>query len=241
VYKLKKKRISTWLYSMVGTIFQMKSFFLMFLLIALIFLLNPIYHSYKIQQVELFGCSKHTTIKSIRQQVIPTISAGTFTFRINHLQQNLMKLPWVGATTIVRDKPNTLKITVIERVPVAIVNGSYYLDNKGKMFKIDNKEKDNEKLPTITVERSDLEKAVFLLQKAKKIFAGHKYGLQHLEESPGAIWHFELENGDIIYLGNHDLPQRLAKLSEVINYLVDHEIHYHVLDMRYANGFSVRY
>ncbi|MDD2850713.1 MAG: FtsQ-type POTRA domain-containing protein [Desulfuromonadaceae bacterium] len=51
-----------------------------------------------------------------------------------HLQQN----PWIEAVRINRHFPDTVSIAVTEREPVAIVNIGYiyYLDKKGKVFKV---------------------------------------------------------------------------------------------------------
>jgi len=68
------------------------------------------------------------------------IEPGTDLLRMNlkRMGDHILQNPWVETVRINRYFPDTVSIAVIERVPVAIVNMGfiYYLDKKGKIFKV---------------------------------------------------------------------------------------------------------
>ncbi|MDH3974719.1 MAG: FtsQ-type POTRA domain-containing protein [Deltaproteobacteria bacterium] len=59
-----------------------------------------------------------------------------FTFDLANAGKKLEALPWMKAVKLERQFPHSLKIIVLERAPVAMINleGFYYVDNEGYIF-----------------------------------------------------------------------------------------------------------
>lgn len=66
------------------------------------------------------------------------IGEGTniFSFDIREVGRRIEEIPWVREVSMEREFPDSLRINIVERRPVALVNvgGFYYLDDEGYIF-----------------------------------------------------------------------------------------------------------
>jgi cell division septal protein FtsQ len=118
----------------------------------------------------LYGCYKAVTMVSLfslktidvssakhltRDEILGLagIEPGKDLLRMNlkRMGEHILQNPWVETVRINRYYPDTVSIIITEREPVAIVNMGfiYYLDNKGKVFKVLN-QGDKLDFPVIT-------------------------------------------------------------------------------------------
>lgn len=81
---------------------------------------------------------KHLTREELLE--LAGVEPGKDLLRMNlkRMGEHILQNPWVETVRINRYYPDALSITVTEREPVAIVNMGfiYYLDKKGKIFKV---------------------------------------------------------------------------------------------------------
>jgi cell division septal protein FtsQ len=107
---------------------------------------------FAVRSVELAGV-KHTLPADLDRVTKGYLGANLFSLDIARVEGELRKLPWVERVAIEKKLPSTLKITLLERQPVALatVNGvPRYVDQRGIAFADLSPAVGNPDLPLIT-------------------------------------------------------------------------------------------
>ncbi|MBM4166080.1 MAG: FtsQ-type POTRA domain-containing protein [Ignavibacteria bacterium] len=150
-----------------------------------------------------------------------------FSFRLENVKNNVLKNSWVRSVRIKRIFPSTLAITIIERVPVAMVSGTktFYVDADGiilaplsEWMRFD--------LPLISSDaqlrsmsysteipfllRHSLAVAVLMKQRHRDVYA--LLSEIHSDVSNNIIL-YTYENGIPVLLGKGNIDEKLSNLS----------------------------
>ena len=90
---------------------------------------------FRVREVEIEGCSKISQ-ETIRSLIMIEGMPNLFALRLEEIAKGLEKHPWIDHLVIRKVFPNTVKIQIEERKPMAILQLEelYYIDAKGVIF-----------------------------------------------------------------------------------------------------------
>ena len=176
-----------------------------------------------------------TAIKSVMSA---HIKEGFFALRVGMIRDELKKISWVTDANVQRCWPNTVKIKIFERQPLAIWHEQGVVDTEGKLFFPPDISKLGG-LPEFVGNEIDVDSMVetyLLMLSALKPIG---LAVKRLEIMSDQGWRAMLDNGVTVILGQFELEERLARFVLAYNVVVGTDQKIKVVDLRYTNGLAV--
>lgn len=199
--------------------------------------------------ITITGKRYYTSNNDICYMIRQLIPLGNFlTQDIDIIQKKLECLPWIRQVSIRMQWPDTLKIHVIEHIPVAIWNDLQIISTTGAMLNLPEKYQDyNDKMipvlygPGDTVQEILIYYYIFdeILKKSTKL------QIKTLKMDMRYSWQIVLKNNMCIKLGRKNIIERLnyfIKIYPMLLYKINESdkcIDY--IDLRYTAGFAVKW
>ncbi len=194
-----------------------------------------------IRSVQIGGVFYYVEAEEVKQRIAPVIQGNFFTVNIEEIQHSVRSHPWIEKVTIHRVWPDTLRVYVVEQTPVAQVSKQELVNDKGQRFAGGL----HARLPDLPAFTGPEEYYPAMTRKylaLKKALAGQQVRVRKVEVTPRRAWKILLSNGVLIKLGRKDIDQRLARLIRVYPGALSGRISsIQVIDMRYTNGFAVKW
>lgn len=177
----------------------------------------------------------------LEQVVAEAVNGSFFSVDLKRMCQRIERMPWVKRASVRRVWPDTLRVQVTERSPLAYWGEDALVSQLGEVFK-------PETLPHL----EGLVKLVGEPQHAKTITreyqrmdslletAGLK--LTHVWVDARQAWSIKTDSGLMLQLGRRDVMQRLTRFVRLYPELMaQQEQQLKEVDLRYTNGFSVQW
>jgi cell division protein FtsQ len=159
---------------------------------------------------------------------------------VHKLQQDLLSLDWADRVSIERVWPDTLKITVVEKEPVAYWNHEL-MTGDGKLFRL-GKEQMDLKLPELSGPKNQQLDVLQNYQKLSKLLSSYGLHAASLQLRDNQAWELALTNGVQLHLGKRDLEQRLQRFCKAYpTVFADKPERLLSVDLRYARGMAVQW
>lgn len=194
-----------------------------------------------IKQVRIEGDFTHLSPVDLQLLVTDKVRGGFFNLDVDAVRLALLDEPWVKEVTVKRIWPDALRVIVIEQIPVVRWKESGLLNSDGQYFAPE--------LSTIPKELPVLSGPVgaevmllkrFNMMQERVRLLGFKIASLTLNER--RAWSFQLENGIKVTLGRRDFEERLNRFLTLIPTTISGRISQTgSIDMRYTNGFSIRW
>lgn len=175
-----------------------------------------------------------------------SVEGNFFTVDLQAVRKRFEQLPWVRRAYVRRIWPNALQVELEEHRPYALWNDGRLVNHHGELFaaNLDEAEEDGS-LPEFTGPPGS-EK--LLMQRFRELIER----LEPVALKPVALnlsaryaWSAELETGMTLLLGRDQgvpIPERVDKFVAAWPKLLERIGHYKgPVDLRYANGFAIRY
>lgn len=193
---------------------------------------------FPIKQVKIEGDLQRVGSKQLQTIAQKYIRGNIFKADLNGAQEAFQSLPWIQSALVRRRLPDTVEIILEEHVPVARWNKSGLVDEQGKIFQAPT----DEHFPRFegnSESAGDMVRHYHLFQTTLKPLGLKIVELQH---TPRSAWSLVLESGLVIRLGRTDEVERLERFVQVWpSVLRQNKERLEYVDMRYKDGFSVRY
>ena len=200
-------------------------------------LMDP--HTLPIQRVQIAGQFRHLTSEQLQAAVANTVSGGFFTVDVAAVMRAARTLPWVDVASVRRVWPDTLRLEVIEQVPLARWAEHDLLNRRGERFTpaVDT-------LPTELPELrgpAGLESAITAsYYEMSKALAPDGLKIARLIQDERRSWRVTLDNGIELRLGRDDAYPRLLRFVRLYpKVLASRATEIATIDLRYTNGFAV--
>jgi cell division protein FtsQ len=197
-------------------------------------------HSRPIASVRVAGDLEHTSRRALEEAVAPHVTTSLYAVDVNAVRAAAESLPWVREARVRRVWPDGLQIEVVEREPIARW-GEALVEASGQRFVPGGIEAFTD-LPEFAgpVESTEPMLRTYLGLQAELRPAGFEISRLALDERHA--WRVELRGGTVLKLGQQEgleAVQRLMRAFEMVlgRRLTDAES----VDLRYTNGFSVRW
>ncbi len=193
-----------------------------------------------VEVVRIDGQLEHLNRAQLQQQVQQQIQGGFFSIDVASVREAVQKLPWVKEASVRLIWPGTLRMSVEEHVPLALWREQEVMSVRGDSF-----QPLAEELP-LGLPR------FYGPQGSEKQVLEHYYQLKPNLEALGVrlerlrldarrAWTLTIDDGVEIKLGKSDTEQRLRLFYRIYPLLQKEQRKIDRVDLRYTNGFAVRW
>lgn len=183
---------------------------------------------------------EHVSHKELENVLSKYLSDSFFTLSVSALQNELKEMSWIDTATVERVWPDTLKIRLVEKKPVAIWDNALMTED-GKLF--------NEgavpaglNLPQLKGPLSQQAEVLQVYEKLSKILSMYGLNATGLQLRENQSWVLLLGNGIKIYLGKKELEERLLRFCKAYPAVFAEKIEQlSSVDLRYPRGMAVQW
>ncbi len=199
------------------------------------------FYTRPVRSVRIIGEFEHVNRDALRKAIDEALQMGFYNIDVDAVRTDAQRLPWVRDVTVQRVWPDSLAITVTERQAVARWNFTALLENDGSVFQ---PEGDLKKYK-YTQLSGPSGKQLLMLEQYKRLataFGTLAGGIVRVSLSKQGQWQIKFGNGLILVPGM-DLDVAVLKVfaSTVSRVMGEDLVRARRIDMRYANGFAVRW
>jgi len=211
--------------------------------LARLYLANP--ENFPISTFKIEASYQHITRKTLEGIMEKYTHKGFFSISVRDLRAELTDLYWTDTVDVARIWPDTLKIKIIEKRPVAIWN-HVLMTADGLLFDLSpaewQKEANAEHLPELNGPKNQQLDVLQMFQKLSKLSENFGLHANSLALRDNRAWELGLTNGLILRLGKRDVESRLQRFC--LSYLVvfgDKFNQLAVVDLRYVHGMAAQW
>lgn len=160
---------------------------------------------------------------------------------LEHLQESLENIDWVDRAEVRRVFPSALIVTLTEHVAAARWGDSGLLNTRGELI-LKNARYLPPELPRLDgPEGSEWQVAQQYLELRKAVL-GFGLNVDFLGKDARGAWRFVLSNGTQVRIGRDSTDQRFYRFAHrVLPLMIKLTQTASVIDMRYSNGFAVKW
>lgn len=197
---------------------------------------------FAVRTIELVG-AKHTPKEALDRATQRYVGLNLFQIDIDRVQRDLSGVGWVRGIDIEKQVPDTLRIKITERTPVALVRIDerlMYVDEEGAAFAELSPRVGDDDLPLIVDARgAELARSVELLltlkQRDRELYS-------RISEvwpiPPRGFALFDRQLGAVVYANAEDISTKYRNLYAVLRAENDPRIEY--ADLRFADRVIVK-
>ncbi|MCU7936170.1 MAG: cell division protein FtsQ/DivIB [Candidatus Thiodiazotropha sp. (ex Dulcina madagascariensis)] len=177
----------------------------------------------------------------LERAVAQAVNGSFFSLDLKRMRQRIEQLPWVESASIRRVWPDTLRVKVVEQVPLAYWGEDAMVSQRGKVFT-------PEVLPrlpglvTLSGETGSAERIARDYLRMRALLETVGLGLTHVWVDARQAWRLKTSDGLLVLLGRREVMPRLTRFVQLYPYLITQTGHKpERVDLRYTNGFTVRW
>lgn len=197
-------------------------------------------YKFPINTVKIAANYQHITRKQIELVLSNYLDASFFSLSVRRLKRDLLALDWSDSVNIERVWPDTLKITLNEKLPVAIWNNAL-MTEEGDIFNV-GKEQTDTRLPHLSGPDQQQTDVLQIYQKLSKLLSMYGLHAASLQLRDNQAWELSLTNGIQLHLGKRDLEKRLQRFCRAYPVVfADKPEQLSSVDLRYAHGMAVQW
>ena len=195
-------------------------------------------HYFPVKKVAIQGKLNYADAKELQAIAQQHMRGNIFRADVNGAREAFQKLPWIDSALVRRRLPDTVEIILEERIPVARWKAQGLVDSKGNIFNASVEEP----LPLFEGQPGTGKDMVKHYRDFTDILSARGLHISQLIHTPRSAWQVVLDNGVTVRLGRENEMRRLHQFATVWpTLLAKHQNRLAYVDMRYKDGFSVRY
>lgn len=210
--------------------------------LAYLYLENP--KNYPINTFKIIANYRHVTREQLETILKRYDQEGFFSIPVGQLSAELSTIPWVKSVDVGHIWPDTLKIKVIEKKPVAIWNQRLMMRD-GELFEgtaSDWQQETDEALPELTGPKDQQLDVLQMFQKLSKLLLTYGLRANSLVLRDNQSWELKLANGVVLRLGKRDIERRILRFCQAYPVVFADKIeHLSVVDLRYVHGMAAQW
>ncbi|MDF1757213.1 MAG: cell division protein FtsQ/DivIB [Legionellaceae bacterium] len=215
------------------------------LIIRVVYLYAATPQRFPVNTFKISASYQHISRKQI-QDVLANYSNDSFiSMPVNSLKEDLLKLNWAQEINIKRVWPDTLKITIVEKVPVAFWKNSFLTIN-GQLIPADAKDIQVQNqikfLPNLKGPAEHQQEVLQNYQKLSKLLESYGLRAVSLKLRDNHSWDIGLSDGVVLRLGKRDLDKRVLRFCKAYSAVfADKSEQLASVDLRYPHGMAVQW
>ncbi|WP_133130395.1 cell division protein FtsQ/DivIB [Legionella yabuuchiae] len=195
---------------------------------------------FPINTIQISATYQHISRTQLEKILSNYMGSSYFTLPTGELLHQLRALDWTEQVEIDRVWPDTMKITLIEKKPVAIWNNQLitakgeFLGNDVALY--------SSSLPRLNGPENQQLDVLQNYQKLSKLLAINGLSASSLQLRENQAWDLTLTNGIKLRLGKRDLEPRLERFCRAYPAVfADKQEQLSSVDLRYARGMAVQW
>ncbi|MEX2517061.1 MAG: cell division protein FtsQ/DivIB [Gammaproteobacteria bacterium] len=209
------------------------------LIAAALHLLQP--QTLPIKQVRIEGEFRHLSQADIQQLVSRKIRGGFFSVDVAALRDAVAAEPWVRDVQVQRVWSDALQVSIREQLPLARWADSGLVNADGDYFQ-PQQVAQLENLPQLNGPDNTQAQMTQHLLQLQQALAPLGIEIAELELTERRAWSFITRTGLQVVLGREAFNQRLQRFVTLVSENLGDQLNRAVyVDMRYPNGFAVRF
>jgi len=194
-----------------------------------------------IRWLELDGAFQRVSAERVRTRVEPMVEGSFFTVDLEAIRAQVESLPWVATVTVQKNWPDTVKVSVREYVPVAHWTGGRLISADGVAFAIPGAE-EIQGLPWLEGPDGLLDRVFGQWLRFNEELYPVGLEIERIRLDRRGSWYLALGSGTEVQIGREDALPRLRRMVASWPELTKlNELAPAGVDLRYSNGFSVRW
>lgn len=211
--------------------------------LAYIYLADP--ENYPINTFKIVANYQHITREQLETIFEKYTHDGFFSISVSRLKTDLSTLAWVDAIQVERIWPDTLKVKVEEKKPIAIWN-HVLMTNDGQLFDLSpiewQKEAAEGNLPELSGPKDQQMDVLQMFQKLSKLSVSYSLRANSLALRDNQSWELGLANGVLLRLGKRDMELRLLRFCQAYPAVFADKIEQLLaVDLRYIHGMAAQW
>ena len=192
-----------------------------------------------LSKIMVGGNFNHLEEQELAELVNMEIDGGFLSMNLNQLRQELQSHPWIHQVSVRREWPSTLKVEVIEVVPIARWGKKCFLNRLGDQLSLP----ENSNLKSLPVLEADFGSSQDMIAQyllLAELLAPTDLRLTELQRDAVGAWQIETASGVRIVLGRDQIIEKIRRLIVVWGSGLDVQLNnIATIDLRYPNGLAV--
>jgi cell division protein FtsQ len=206
--------------------------------LAYFYLSDP--ERFPINTIKVAASYEHVSHKELETVLAKYLSASFFSLPVSRLQDELSSINWIDSAYVERVWPDSLKIKLVEKTPVAIW-GDFLMTVDGKLFS-PGADPVELKVPKLKGPSSQQLEVLQVYEKLSKILSAYQLNASGLQMRDNQTWILILSNGVKIYLGRKELETRLQRFCKAYPAIFAEKAEQLAsVDLRYPRGMAVQW
>ena len=194
-----------------------------------------------IHWLELNGSFNRVSAEQLRSSLAPLLNASFFSVDLRALHQVAARNSWVASVSVQKRWPDTVVVTIEEHVPVAHWNTGQLISTRGQAFKAEEAD-EIQGLPWLNGPEDQVAVVLEHWLRFNSLLESAALEIDQLALDQRGAWSLRLNKGTALHLGRENANERLERLMNSWETLMfEHELPPVVVDLRYTNGFAVRW
>lgn len=183
----------------------------------------------------------HVSAEQIRAAAEPKLGQGFFAMQLDQVRDAVARLPWVERVEARKRWPDTVELVVYEQQPYARWSEGRLVNRGGELFSVPGGDA-LQGLPQLAGPDERLDDVLRFYSDCLRELGGSGLVLDSVNLSPRGGWRLHLAAGTVIELGRADAMEHLKRFLDVWPRIASTSAHPpQSVDLRYANGFAVRW
>jgi cell division protein FtsQ len=217
----------------------------LFLAFRLLYIYINSSERYPINTVQIIASNHYIPRQKIAEIVSPYGRRSFLTLATSRLRAEILELSWADEVKVERVWPDILKVVVVEKRPMAIIEGLektkdiLLMTEDGELIIIP-KIPDDLVLPKLSGPKSQYTDLLAAYKKLSKIMVNYGLAIKELNLRENQAWDLTLQSGVKVNLGKQDIEKRVLRFCRSYPAIfADKGDKILSVDLRYANGMAV--
>ncbi|KTC76779.1 cell division protein FtsQ/DivIB [Legionella brunensis] len=211
----------------------------LFLTARLVYLYLADPKKFPINTVKIAASYHHITHKDLEVVLTKYLDSSFFSVPVGKLYADLISFDWANQVQIERIWPDTLKITLAEKIPIATWNDAM-MTEEGELF--NNGGRLDSSLPHLSGPVNQQKEVLQVFKKMSKILSIYGLHAASLEWRDNRAWELTLANGVQLHLGKRDLETRITRFCKAYPAVfAEKSDQLASVDLRYPRGMAVQW
>jgi cell division protein FtsQ len=194
-----------------------------------------------ITNVVVNGDLRHTRMEDMETMVKQAIEGGFFTVAVERIRERILREPWIADATVQRVWPDTLNVTLQERIAIAKWGDRDLLTAEGVVFTPTNTLDFPTNLVELVGPPGTQIHVLARFRELEQIFNEIGCKIAKVSLTPRRNWSFNLIHGPHVVVGRTEFESRVKRLVTGLRRFWNHGLEGLArVDLRYVNGFAVQ-
>lgn len=197
--------------------------------------------SAKVASLDVVGLQAEPEISQVKQQLMPTITGNYFTADLEQIRDKALEISWVDRVVISRAWPDSIKVRVIPKHPIARWGTGRLLSDQGVVY-TEAYSRNHANLPLMHGPSDQSKVMMRRYHEINQLFSPVNLRLKELYLTDRRTWFMQFDSGLRIIVDQDQTMSKLQRLSHLSQ--ADLKVVWprvSAIDLRYRNGLAIQW